>query len=351
MHALRELGRNTLVIIATTLGLIAIAAFFEVAVEISTAWWEWIIGLTIATVVAFFALGIILVAISSSVGMTAVGWLGIFAGRVPPGFGRGANNLQRAIGNLALFGGAVYLGRRLYLHGDAEGELNWALEGLFLMGAGVLFGLLAAVPRLYFATKRGWGEVIRLDGLRPESSRRAARRQRARDEGRDKDELPEAAENIAVLITLAMLGVGLSMAVVNSTFMLRTRDGRATLPYNDWLEGCIDRDRDLPECSVDAIFSFTARRADRLRVEVSGQCPATLRDTAGEGIATLDETEKKALGIPPSERGERTRWVFDPAPGTEYRVHLEPGGDGACFYSVRYLEEPTGNPVAKEERR
>jgi len=345
MHALRELGRNTLVIVGTTLGLIATAAFFEVGVDIASAWWEWVIGLAIASVVAFFALAIIFAATSSSIGVTAVGWLGIFVGRVPPGFGRGDHNLQRAIGDLALFAGAAYLGRALYLHGDAEGQLNWALEGLFLIGAGVVFGLLAAIPRLYFATKRGRGEVVALDGLRPDRGRRAARRQKAREKGRDKQELPAAAEDVAVLITLAMLGVALSMAVVNSVFKLRTRDGRATLPYNDWLEGCLDRD--LPECSKDATFSFTARSRDRVRVEVVGQCASTLRTATGEAVATLGAAELKARGIPLPARGARSRLVFDPAPGTEYHVKLTTESDDVCFYSVRYLDEPTGNPATK----
>ena len=138
---LRELGLGAASIVGTTLGMLVIAVFYQVAIDMADSWWAWIIGLAIATGLAVVALGVIYMAMAATVAVSALGWGGMFAGRVPAGFGPGDRNLARAAGGLALFGLSAWAGIALYRAGLRAGQINWSTEGMMLVAAGVLFGL------------------------------------------------------------------------------------------------------------------------------------------------------------------------------------------------------------------
>lgn len=325
---------SALAMVAATLGLLVVSVFFEVAIGMAHSWWQWIVGLAVAGALAAVGIAIIFAAMMKTVAVTAAGWLGMLTGRVPHDHAPGRRNARRGLGDLILFALAAGLGLRLYHAGAAGGELNWAIEGLLLTGSGVVFGLLAAVPRFYFA-RRGRG-----DPVGPKTERGGFRRKRDQPRGGDAD--PEAGADVAVLVTAGLTAIALSMCAANVIATARLRDGRATLPYAEWVRGCVDPDGSVEECARDVELTLVPRRTTRLRVEVVSGCEVELTDQEGAAVATLTAAELRALGVDRGDgRDQRLRLVFDPRPGVHYRIGLQSGGS-ACTYSVRYLAEPSG---------
>lgn len=326
--------------VAATLGLLLIAAFYEVAIDTADVWWKWLVALPIATAVALVGLAIIYVGMDATAARTATGWLGMFAGRVPPGYGPGDGNLGAGVAGLVLFVAAAVLGVMLYRKGVGSGQLNWAIEGLALVGSGAVFGLAAAVPRLYFAC-RASGDVVReIAGGHGRRHRGVNEHDHAKSD--ERSVATSGAEGVTVLLTAGLLGVALSMCTANTVMHQRLRDGVATMPYADWLDGCVDADATLPECAPAARLTLIPREARPLRLEVMTHCKWELRTTDGDEVQRLDSAAKQALGIEPSAPGERERIVFVPTPRTTYEVLIAASGKDVCAYSVRYLFEPTG---------
>ncbi len=337
MRFFKELGGGLLAIVAMTLGLLLIAVFFEVAVEESSEWWNWPIAFGLALTVTGVALFLIGGAAVYTCVEAALGWTGMLAGYRPEGFDRRAGNRTRAIADLMLFVLCGYLGLRLFRHGAAEGALNWAIEGLFFAGAGVVFGLLPLVPRLYF-------ELSRKGRGAPRQPRRERGAKRAQAESGDDKLDRKLGDGVVVLVGLAALGIGLSMAVTNTTATLRMRDGRATLAYGDWADGCVG-EIDCP--SEEARLTIVAKRSGLIRVEYLGDCEFELLDGDGGKLPTIDIETMARLGVPAKRYGEKDRAsrVFEAASGRSYQVRVT----GKCaFYSVRYFAERTGARAAAE---
>lgn len=346
--AFAQLLLSVLSIAATTLGLLIIAVFFEVGIGEANAWWQWILGLGLAAGFAALGLALIFGAMMQTVAMTAAGWLGMMTGRVPWGFAPHQGNLGRGVGDLALFGLSSWLGFRLYRAGATGVEANWAIEGLFLMGAGVAFGLVASVPRFYFAFRARGAEVEpkpekgRKRGKRGKRGKHAKQDERKQERGGRLEDV-DSGIDVAVLFTAGLAGIALSMCTANVVATARVRDGVATLPYADWVEGCVDPSQTLSECSERAELTLIPRHQTRLRIEYLGSCDIEILGPDGAPPVGLGYEAMKKLGIESGDgNDERRRLILDPPPGARYQFRITSPKRESCRYNVRYLDEPTG---------
>ncbi|MCC6997975.1 MAG: hypothetical protein IT370_25400 [Deltaproteobacteria bacterium] len=212
LGALKELGTNLLAMAALLLGLMLIKIFFGLAVSETSAVWQAPIAFGLALAATALGLTMVYAAVRATTSQMAEGWLGLLTGRVPPGYARGGDGL-RGVMALALLGAACYFGLLLFRKGAREGELNWALEGLFLMAGGLVFGLLPAIPRLYFAG-RGAGGTAQQRRDRPGRGSGGDGGKRAGKGVRD---------GVTLFVTLAVLGVGLGLAAIDITVAARDR--------------------------------------------------------------------------------------------------------------------------------
>ncbi len=313
--AIKELAAGVLAIVAITLGLVVIAVINETAIEMATVWWQWIVGLAISGAISAVALAVIFAATLSTVGTMAAGWVGMLAGRVPAGFADRRANLGSGIGGLLLCAACGILGVVLYRAGLRDGNANWAVEGLFLAAGGMVLGVGPAIPRLYFAA-RGAGDPVE----------KRSKKQRWRNKRKNK-ESDGAGAGAAVVATAALLSIGLSMCTADLIATMDTRDGKATLRYGDWLEGCLDASGQLEdECPKRMDATLDPRVRGSLQLEWLGRCDVAI-EKAGGG----QPGGKARLG----GLDERSRWSL---PAGRYHVAVTTKTD--CAYMIRYRSAP-----------
>lgn len=315
MAVLRELALGVGAIIGIVLSVLVINVFYATAFEMGTAWWAWIIGGAVATGFAAVAAGVLFMVLHATVGVMVVGWMGMLTGRQPVGYGPGDHNLSRGLGGVIFFAAALVLGRMLYRAGVDDGQVNWAVEGLMLMGGGTVIGLFGAVPRLYYAARGRGGHMHRFS--------------------RNRKKRGEASAQVSLLLSLALVSIALSMCVTDTVQQVRARSGAATLAYGDWFDGCVEPDGDLPECAPRVSLRLVPRRAVPLRVEYITGCRVRILTASGD--------EVPGLSIQGSAGSDRRRASFDAVAGVDYRVELEASEgarSNACVYSVRYFDEP-----------
>lgn len=313
----REIGRAALALVALVLGVAATASFFEGAVEESGGvWWMLLIAFGLALAVAAFAMGMVFLLVGSLVAATAEAWAALVGG----GGGREGRPGVLAAANLATLGLALWGGAALYRTGVEAVELGWAVQGVLLGLAGVIFGLLPAIPRVVFAIRGG----RRTAGAHaPRGAAGGERRRLAGLAG----QAGQAGQGAALFVTLATLGVGLSMAVAEVTPPLRFRGAERPIPYGDWARGCVDDDLDGCERSVR--LRIVAPRAGVLRVE-DLQAHCDVRVQSGE------EGAQAAVGAD----GE-TRWRdVQVAAGDVLRVAVDAESSSPCTWSVRWRWRP-----------
>lgn len=314
-----ELGLGLLAIPSAVLGLLVVAAFFQVAIEETEGILTGILayGLALgATVVGFALVGWVATFL---VGPMTVGWLGMFSGQIPAEFAPRARNHARAFANLLLMCIALWLGVLLFRHGVREGQANWAVEGIFLAAAGIVLGLAPAIPRFYFARKKGPVEAV--------DSERA----------------------IGLIISIA-LGIALSLAVSFTMTENRKPSGPKTVRPGRWVQGCVAKESTV--CPVEEKHFFLATSAGRHYVDQRKLCGRLFFESeAGiklrevrwgtlfrEGVETYDkktETKTRAIELNTGQK------VVLRVSGAERQALL-----GSCHYKLRVRP-----PASKGEAR
>lgn len=333
------MGLAALGLVALVLGVAATASFFEVAVEEGGGvWWQIIISYGLALAVAGLAMGLVLVLVGAHVAATAEAWTALIAGSEPPRGEAGPGVL--AVANLLTWGLTTWAGVARYQAGVHNVELGWAVQGMLLGLAGVVFGLLPAIPRLVTALRRsgaaGDGDPGGASGRRPggRGAPRGARWGGASAAGGAGQSAAgrarrAAGEGAAVFVTLAALGLGLSMAVAEVAPALRFRGAERPIPYGDWADGCVDDE--LEGCERAAALRIEAPRAGIIRVEaLQSQCAITVQ-REGVPVGTDDH-----LGADMSTRR-------DVSVGAGERVRVTVGQaapPSVCTWSVRWRWAP-----------
>lgn len=331
----KEVGAALLALPAMALGLLLIAVFFQVAVEMSSAWWEWIVAMGVALGVSGVALAIIGLAVTVSARRMAVGWMGMFSGRVPAPYVRLDDARIAAWSGLAIAVIVIPLGLLLFRAGLGADMTNWSIAGLFFAAGGVLFGLLPAVPGFFFL-------------------RDTARR-------RPHDDEPNG-EHLETFLVLAFLGVSLGLAV---SFTFDDRRQRDTAPTNEervasrpatttpgrrFRAGCVTH-RGGFGCDKGFVrLPLRLQPGQRIRVEyVARHCRVQL--TRAEGGVQL--------GWPPRRiRDASGAWIpygayreFTPRAGARYIISFAPPGTSPCLWRLRYFPAGRSAAPARPARR
>lgn len=312
-----ELGLGLLAVPSLALGLLVIAVFFQTAAESADGLWQAVIAFGLAVAASLVGLLLVGWVAARVLGPAAAGWLGIFSGQVPAAFAPRARNGSRALADLLVFAVCLLLGILLFRHGVREGELNWAIEGLFLAGSGVVLGLVPAVPRLRFA--RG------PRGVTPE---------------------PMESEGVITFIVAAALGVGLSLAVSFGVTEKWPRQGPRTLRPLIWHSACVSQAAEL--CPARALFTLVAAERGRYLVDLRDSCARLAFSTEdGRPAREVAWADLHLAGIKTydKEREIRTRAIdADAGQRIQLEVTTERGKPGAiadrsCVFKVRYREE------------
>lgn len=339
MVALIEAGTRLAIAVATALAVLVIAVFYDVALDLAGAAWEYAVGLAVATALAVGALAVIHQGMAATVGRTAVGWWGMMAGRVPAGFGPGDRNAARAAGDVLAFAIATPAGLALAARGARDGQHGWSTAGLMLVAAGVVFGLIAAVPRLYFARRR-LDDARRADAA-SEGARRGRRRRRGQRDGTPGASPADRADDVAVLVTAALLGIALSMCTASTLARWRERHGPRELARGDWLAGCaaVEPEAGADACPAAVDVTLVPRRARVLRVEAVTTCALSVATADGRAVVTPDEAAMRAAAERPPREITTQAFRLDASDGARYVLTLRPPpGAPACRFSVRYRE-------------
>lgn len=175
----------------------------------------WKVALTLLFALGVCVVGIGLLATSMwSASRTAAGWIGITRRRIPFAYSTRERNGARAVADVVLLLTGLVAGLTLYYTGVAAGQLNWTLQGLFLILAGALFGALPLVPRVacFLAHRRGWGWKY---------------------EGQEE----EPSEHLVVLVVALLLGIGLSFGVSQAFSTVRRRGTWLEATEGEWVTG------------------------------------------------------------------------------------------------------------------
>jgi hypothetical protein len=203
----RELGRVAAAVAATFVGLVLLSACCLWFVEDVEEWWQALVAGALALALA----GLLLWGIAASAGAhladAAAGWAGLALRRAPRSFSRAAG--ARALADLLAFAACAAGGLLAFRAGAVRGELHWSIQGLLLVVAGGLFGLVPLAPRLALLRARRAGRAWKVvDG----------------DATRD--------DALVAPILAACLGVGLSMGVTDAVAVVRARRAGAPTPVD-----------------------------------------------------------------------------------------------------------------------
>lgn len=335
-----ELGMGLLATPVFTLALLLVAVFFEVAADMSEALWQGVIAFAVVIAVAVLAASLVGFVALGVVGPAAVGWLGWLTGQRPREFGPEQHNGARALVNLLVFALCSGLGVLLFRHGVNEGQMNWAILGLFLTAGGTVFGLGSAVPRLVFFA-RGHRNASSKEGA--SSKEDASSKGNASSKARV-DEAVEGATGIAVLVVAATLGLGLSLGVsmAFSEAGWDTQRARVMRP-KVWHKGCVSP-APTKKCQAKAELLLVAKKAGFHRVDLGDACSVLILEKGdSRPVVAGGWPELRRLGVRPVDvksgiktrlvrlaAGQRIRVVLTPAP------HKAASLDKHCVFKVRY---------------
>jgi|GEM_PF-6412191 hypothetical protein len=305
---LKELGYAVFALILTTLGLLVIWAITSAAVEEITNWWQFLIGSVLALAIIGAGAGLLAIGTALTTHLIARGWVGMLMGNLPEEFADRSDNRWRASAGFTAFALSLLGGIPLFRYGVAESELNFAIEGLFLVFAGFIFGLLPAIPRGYYSFR----------------DRAGLKREKKKDK--------EGAQATWFMVA-ALFGIGLSLSVSEIVTGCRNGAGNSILPLGEWVDGTT---KDVVD------YRVVPRDTRRSRVEyLSISCPhIQWLDEEGKKGPSLTRKDLKREGIEyRSPKGKIKQFVFDPSSQKTYRVRI--GKKGVlCVYSVRYRYEP-----------
>lgn len=194
----RELGRVAGAVAATFVGLVLLSACCLWFVEDVEEWWQALVAGALALGIGALALVGIAASAGAHLADAAAGWAGLALRRAPRSFSRAVG--PRALADLLAFAVCAAGGLLAFRAGVVHGELHWSIQGLLLVVAGGLFGLVPLAPRL---------ALLR--------ARRAGRAWKVTDEDAARDDA------LVAPILAACLGVGLSMGVTDAVAAVRAR--------------------------------------------------------------------------------------------------------------------------------
>lgn len=305
---LKELGYTAFALIITTLGLLVIWAITSAAVDEITNWWQFLIGTLLALFIMGLGAGLLAFGTALTTHLIARGWVGMLMGTLPAEFSDRSETRWRASAGVTAFALSLLGGIPLFRYGTAESELNFAIEGLFLVFAGFIFGLLPAIPRVYYSLP---GRA----GLKREKK------------------VDKEGSQATWFMVAALFGIGLSLSVSEVVAGCQNGAGERVLPLSQWVDGTT---KDVVE------YRVVPRTVRRSRIEyLSISCPhVSWLKSDGQKAPMLSRQELKMEGIEyRPAKGKIKQFIFDPAPETSYRVRI--GKKGVlCVYSVRYRYEP-----------
>lgn len=307
---LAELGLGLVAIPVLAIALLLIAVFFQVAAEMSEGVWQAVIAFGVAIAISVGALMLIGWIAVFLIGPAAIGWLAMFAGQLPEEFGAGQHNGARALANLVLFAGVAPLGFLLFRHGAREGELNWTIEGLFLLAISAVLGLGAAIPRLYFAGRAKHAKAEPMD-----------------------------AEGVVAFVITAMLGIGLSLGVSMGFGEARPVKKEQAMRAGKWHTRCV-RAEPLKDCLPEVTLTLVAAGPGLHAVDTRAGCSVNLQFATDDRrpAPELRWIELRRLGIQVYDKEQeiRTR-VLRLAAGERVRLRYtrELRGE-SCFFKARY---------------
>ncbi len=321
---LRALATSLFAAAASILGVVLIPTAIEAGIGDAKAWWEMILGVGFA--IAVSAIGAMVVArtLGNPFARLAEGWVGMFIGRRPKSLERGAGT--QAFASLLAAAILIVAGYLRYRQGIDTTQLGWALQGVFAIALGIVFGVAPAIPALWFGISNANRPVFKAKG-----------------------------GQATTIVVAASLSFGIAWGVGD---LLRARYGRSeqpTLPYGEWLrlESKAVQQQTTKRSSTTRRRS-RARRAKmwqaECRIEVPSRGRYRIEAIALKRGCTIDVTQgdapapgafdRRALiraGVKePAQKG--TIFVLlDGRPDQVYRARLSNCGEH--FVSVRLRRE------------
>lgn len=302
----QEVGRALLAIVATTFSLVWLMSLVTSVAEATEAL-EVVVNVVLSLVTGVIALGVIGYTAGFVLETTAAGWVGLFTRQVPRPYTGRSYNQTRAIADLVVLVLCVVLGLLLFRHGAAKGYLHWALQGLLLIVAGGVFGLLPLVPRVGIALARrrmkGWRVVDHEDN-----------------------------EKLLVFVLATMLGVGLSMGVTSAIGAVRARGAKRTVAVGALVEGVVVG-RGGSSWPEQVELTLPEARTARVELRLLQGCVAALLNEHGQVRQKIPESRDAALSFQvPQDRQPQS-----------YRLRISPTGEGPGEFRIR-VTEAVGDP-------
>ncbi len=288
-----------------------------------------ILGMSVALLIAGVALFLIAVVASLTLVPIAAGWLGMFVGQHPHGFGSDDNNRMQAIGSLLLIVLFSFWGYSIWSHGQELADPFKVVSGLLMIAGAWIIGLAEFIPRLYFTLRPGEAE------------------KETAEEGEVPTLLDQAEQLTMGLVVCVLAGMGLAKCTAQGTDDLVDAKGRLVLPYGDWIFACVDEDESKKDCASPRLFTIrgAGSQGRRIRLTMTPSCPhVELTDDAGNTIEPLNEATRERLKIPPNGRGglEHDYVIFDNPASEQYTIAVSAGdAKTSCDAGIRYTSEPT----------
>jgi hypothetical protein len=332
---LSEVVRDFFAVLVTVVGLQAVGVAFAVGMD---SWGDGLFYFIIAMgVMLLFAAGALYAIGFMSViafGPIAAGWLGMFTGRCPHGYGPEGGNGTRLVGALVIAAGSAWWGLGVWQRSLESGEHFSTVAGLLVVVTGVMIGLASAVPRAYFLRRPRPPEPPPSD---PKADEKRAKRRKSRS---SRDPLPTLIESVQDELPLFAMVAALGLGLANcSQRLLADTDGEPEfrLPYGDITTPCLDRDPDEDGCVETVRIELVPPRdwGRRVKIRTFTSCPAiTIEDQDGEPVEVLSKEALEALGIGGDGYGYV---VFDTERGNTYTVVAHAREEGSCSLGLRYV--------------
>ncbi|MCP4135797.1 MAG: hypothetical protein GY754_32815 [bacterium] len=307
MEKLKIIGMEIGVAVLSTVVLLVSLVFIQGILDWAFEVHDVIEGITAVVFgIIVLAAGVCAVGFTAGLLLQAVseGWMGMLSGWIPEYFSDRKENVILAWGNIAFALVSISGGVLLFRLGVKSVTQSRALMGLLFVLSGILFGLIPLVPRVYFARKKGKAPIQK----------------------------KSKSFNTAILVAIAVLGIGLSMSVNTFIISYRLSNDTAVMAYGDWIEG-----ETIYRNKKDIIIKLVPKNSRMIRFEYyeSGGCPVTIVTEDGKPVKGISWEEVKRLKIEP-KKGDHPMLRFYPEPGKVYRVKIGKG----CAFQVRYLHEP-----------
>ena len=325
---LGSLLRGAFALAVMLIGLQTIGHIFAVALDTDDVFFL-VLGMGVALLIAGGALFLITLVASLTLVPIAAGWLGMFVGQHPHGFGSDDNNRMQALGSLLLIVLFSFGGYSIWSHGHELADPFQVVSGLLIVAGAWIVGLAEFIPRVYFTLRPGEAE----------------------GEAAEEGEMPtlhgQAQQITMGLVVCVMAGMGLAKCTALRTGDLVDTKGRLVLSYGDWIFACVDKDAAKKNCASPRLFTIrpTGSQGQRIRLTLTSSCPEVeVTDDAGNTIEALDEATRMRLKIPPNGRGglEHNYLIFDNPANEQYTITVSAGdAKDSCDAGIRYTSEPT----------